>query len=112
MADYQDDSLIESSVDQLRKYSMDNDPTSIDGHVTAPHDIFSVPEIIDNILDLATSGSRVQAARVCQNWSSSSLDRIWRELPSILPLLELLSPLTAVANQWVRPGSHIDAKNV
>ncbi|KAG8863506.1 hypothetical protein FRB96_008246 [Tulasnella sp. 330] len=79
---------------------MDISTARIDKHATTPHVIFSIPEIIDNIMCLATSSSRAQAARVSQHWSSLSLGYIWRDLPSILPLLDLLSPLVTGFNRW------------
>ncbi|KAG8985685.1 hypothetical protein FRB94_001943 [Tulasnella sp. JGI-2019a] len=69
-------------------------------HITIGYNVFSIPEILGNILDLASSQSRVEAARVCRAWSSPALDQTWREIPGVFPLLALLAPMTVADGKW------------
>ncbi|KAG9026294.1 hypothetical protein FRB95_009014 [Tulasnella sp. JGI-2019a] len=52
-----------------------------------------VPEILDEILQLATPSTQAVAARICQRWSDCSLRWLWRDMKGFYPILELLSPL-------------------
>lgn len=41
------------------------------------------------------------AARVSRLWNDVALDYLWRDIKSILPLLEILSPLIKTKAEWV-----------
>ncbi|KAG8998578.1 hypothetical protein FRB93_013510 [Tulasnella sp. JGI-2019a] len=60
----------------------------------------AVPEILDEILQLATPSTQAAAARTCQYWSDCSLRWLWRRMESFYPLLELLSPLVCIDGTW------------
>ncbi|KAG8998582.1 hypothetical protein FRB93_013514 [Tulasnella sp. JGI-2019a] len=60
----------------------------------------AVPEILDEILQLATPSTQAAAAQTCQYWSDCSLRWLWRRMQSFYPLLELLSPLICTDNTW------------
>ncbi|KAG9001693.1 hypothetical protein FRB94_004572 [Tulasnella sp. JGI-2019a] len=60
----------------------------------------AVPEILDEILQLATPSMQVMAAQTCRWWSDCSLRWLWRHMESFYPLLELLSPLVRIGNTW------------
>ncbi|KAG8998594.1 hypothetical protein FRB94_001389 [Tulasnella sp. JGI-2019a] len=60
----------------------------------------AIPEILDEILQLATPSTQAAAAQTCQHWSDRSLRWLWRDMESFYPLLELLSPLTCIGDTW------------
>ncbi|KAG8998585.1 hypothetical protein FRB94_001398 [Tulasnella sp. JGI-2019a] len=60
----------------------------------------AIPEILDEILKLATPSTQAVAAQICQCWSDRSLRWLWRRMDSFYPLLELLSPLACTGNTW------------
>lgn len=66
-----------------------------------------IPEVLDVVLGYSSNGTLAVCTRVCSSWSSPSLDRLWRDMESIVPILELISPLRLVekedgSQQWVR----------
>ncbi|KAG8880774.1 hypothetical protein FRB97_000439 [Tulasnella sp. 331] len=63
------------------------------------HHALCIPEVLDHIFDLSGPSSKAAAAGVCQLWSSRALDRLWVEMPSILPLLELISPVVVLRQE-------------
>ncbi|KAG8944271.1 hypothetical protein FRC04_002067 [Tulasnella sp. 424] len=52
-----------------------------------------IPELVENIVSYLVRKDIVSAARVCRAWSEPALDQIWRNLPSIIPLFSLISPM-------------------
>ncbi|KAG9034473.1 hypothetical protein FRB95_013149 [Tulasnella sp. JGI-2019a] len=63
-----------------------------------------IPEILDEILRLATPSAQAAAAQTCQRWSHHSLRWLWRHMDSYYPLLEILSPLVG-SGSWYRKFS-------
>ncbi|KAG8988974.1 hypothetical protein FRB90_002462 [Tulasnella sp. 427] len=56
-----------------------------------------IPEILSEIFDhLPNRADAASAATVCRTWTSIALNRVWQDLPSVFPLLELLGPLMYV----------------
>ncbi|KAG8920924.1 hypothetical protein FRC01_000526, partial [Tulasnella sp. 417] len=53
----------------------------------------TVPELVDGVLSFATRPTLVSCALVCKRWSQVALDRLWKQLDSIFPLLELVTSL-------------------
>ncbi|KAG9034466.1 hypothetical protein FRB95_013142 [Tulasnella sp. JGI-2019a] len=60
----------------------------------------AVPEILDEILQLATPLTQAAAAQTSQYWSDCSLRWLWRHMESFYPLFELLSPLVCIDGTW------------
>ncbi|KAG9027834.1 hypothetical protein FRB95_007344 [Tulasnella sp. JGI-2019a] len=60
----------------------------------------SVPEILDEILRVATPSAQAAVAQTCQYWSDCSLRWLWRRMDSFYSLLKLLSPLECVNKTW------------
>lgn len=55
--------------------------------------VLAIPELNQNVFDLADRNTRAVAGRTCRAWSSPALDALYRSVESLLPLLHLLSPL-------------------
>ncbi|KAG8996390.1 hypothetical protein FRB94_008370 [Tulasnella sp. JGI-2019a] len=72
----------------------------------------SIPEVLDEILQQATSSAQAASAQTCQLWSSHSLKWLWRHMPTFYPTLELLSPLEMRSGAWEFKSdlSHVDWK--
>lgn len=64
-------------------------------------------ELVAAILDLVDPPTLAACARVCQSWKEPALDRLWRDMTSPVPLMEVLSPLHGSKvngkTSWVRP---------
>lgn len=45
------------------------------------------------ILDRLSRKELAIAARVCQAWREMALDKLWKDVPSLIPILSLLAPL-------------------
>lgn len=60
------------------------------------------PEILNRIFNYAALSECVNAAQVCRHWSATALDRVWRQLDSVVPLLKLLGPMTESHTGLVR----------
>lgn len=78
----------------------------------------SIPELLSTVFSLAEAPELATSARVCKKWSGLALDELWRDLESVLPLLDLLVDLELVrtasldpegneviANSFVEPGA-------
>ncbi|KAG8989718.1 hypothetical protein FRB90_002111, partial [Tulasnella sp. 427] len=50
----------------------------------------TVPELLELILSFASQSELVKSAIVCKFWSMLALDRLWKDLDSVFPLLELV----------------------
>ncbi|KAG8965350.1 hypothetical protein FRC03_000650 [Tulasnella sp. 419] len=61
--------------------------------VSASKHALTVSEILIYIFNEAKPAALVAAARVNRQWSEHALDRLWRNLESVVPLLEILAPL-------------------
>lgn len=59
----------------------------------AKHAALNLPEIVAGILEASDQADRAASARVCREWSTIALDKLWRSLDSLLPLFVLLSPV-------------------
>lgn len=55
--------------------------------------LFAVPELQDRIFSYNGRKDAAKCAQVCQGWLEIALDRTWRDLPAVQPLLRLLAPL-------------------
>lgn len=51
------------------------------------------PEVLRTIFTLSNRPTCAAAALVCSVWKELAVDVLWRHLPSMLPLLELMGPL-------------------
>ncbi|THH29010.1 hypothetical protein EUX98_g5183 [Antrodiella citrinella] len=71
-------------------------PTLANGSTLASHKVFQIPEIVELILSFLDDASNASNARVCKKWSDIALNLLWREVPDIQPLFEILSPLEQV----------------
>ncbi|KAG8937721.1 hypothetical protein FRC00_001621 [Tulasnella sp. 408] len=61
--------------------------------VPLPTDIAAaLEEILRLVLQFADKASLITAARVCRFWSHIAIGELWKVLPSIFPLLELVAP--------------------
>ncbi|KAH0836717.1 hypothetical protein J3R83DRAFT_8446, partial [Lanmaoa asiatica] len=57
------------------------------------HSALLIDEILQLIFEVILNDGKTplcRAARCCQAWKDPALDRIWRRLPSAVPLLSLL----------------------
>ncbi|KIO24569.1 hypothetical protein M407DRAFT_26082 [Tulasnella calospora MUT 4182] len=60
-----------------------------------------VPELLEMIIGNLAAKDIVLAARVCRTWSEPALDRIWREMRSLVPLFSLVRPMTQQSDgEW------------
>ncbi|KAL5480629.1 hypothetical protein ACEPAI_1900 [Sanghuangporus weigelae] len=55
--------------------------------------IFSVPELTSLIFDHLNKPALISCALVCKSWNELALDKLWKELDSLVPLISLLTPL-------------------
>lgn len=53
----------------------------------------AISEVLELTFSLCRRRDAVQCARVCTSWKDLALDRVWRDLESLLPLFEILAPL-------------------
>lgn len=68
------------------------------------------PELLEMIMEHQGRGTLASCVLVCRSWSDVALRRLWRELDSPMPLLELLAALhpietkegTGIHKAWVR----------
>ncbi|KAG8910825.1 hypothetical protein FRC01_006107, partial [Tulasnella sp. 417] len=51
------------------------------------------PELLLAVFSYAEQRELAAAARVCQKWSTLALDALWKDLDSVVPLVELVIPL-------------------
>ncbi|KIO26785.1 hypothetical protein M407DRAFT_23981 [Tulasnella calospora MUT 4182] len=51
------------------------------------------PEVMSMIFAMSDKPTCAAACLVCRRWSGAAMDELWRSLPSLLPLFELLGPL-------------------
>ncbi|KAG9000335.1 hypothetical protein FRB93_012729 [Tulasnella sp. JGI-2019a] len=59
-----------------------------------------VSEIVNQILQQVNKSTQASAARTCRFWSCIALDWLWRDMESLCPLFQLLSPLEAHEREW------------
>ncbi|KAG8911191.1 hypothetical protein FRC01_005863 [Tulasnella sp. 417] len=68
-----------------------------DGALVAASGSFSSPiqiiELIEEIMSYLLEPDLLSAARVCKTWSEPALNRLWRNLFSLVPLLSLIAPV-------------------
>jgi hypothetical protein len=72
------------------------------------HPALLVDEILQLIFEINLDdekSSLCRAARCCKAWKDPALDRIWRRLPSAVPLLSLLPGCSVEKGTIVRPQS-------
>lgn len=50
-------------------------------------------ELLSKIFEKSDQKDCAAAAIVCRQWSNAALDELWRSLPSLMPLLNLLGPI-------------------
>ncbi|KAG9050186.1 hypothetical protein FS837_007084 [Tulasnella sp. UAMH 9824] len=50
-------------------------------------------ELLSKIFEKSDKKGCAAAAIVCRRWSNAALDELWRSLPSLMPLLNLLGPI-------------------
>ncbi|KAG8843061.1 hypothetical protein FRB96_004378 [Tulasnella sp. 330] len=58
------------------------------------HRALSVSDILDEIIERLPNSGRAASARVSSRWLEPSLEKLWKNLNSILPLLKLVSALS------------------
>ncbi|KAG8938960.1 hypothetical protein FRC03_006767 [Tulasnella sp. 419] len=54
--------------------------------------VLGTPELLTCILEAALPEDQVSATVVCQAWNEQAVRVIWRDVPSVIPLLKLLAP--------------------
>lgn len=59
-------------------------------HWQLPVDPLAVPELLASILSFATSSTLASCAVMCKPWSQVALDKLWKHMDSVFPLLELV----------------------
>ncbi|KAG8940734.1 hypothetical protein FRC04_005058 [Tulasnella sp. 424] len=70
----------------------------------------NISEVVETILESADWKSLASCARVNRWWSEQALDRIWSEVPSFFPLMELLATLRYTNETGWRFASVITAE--
>ncbi|THV02460.1 hypothetical protein K435DRAFT_836332 [Dendrothele bispora CBS 962.96] len=66
------------------------------------HQALLIDEILENILDSCSDGNSLgRIARTCQAWKEPALNRLWRRLTCIVPLLQLIPGLKEVHGVYV-----------
>lgn len=50
-------------------------------------------EVLDTVMNFAENATLAACARVSSRWSALALDHLWRHMESIVPIMELISPL-------------------
>lgn len=59
------------------------------------------PEILNWVLLKTDQRERATAAQVSRQWSARSLDLLWKDLPCLLPLINIIKPLVYADKIWV-----------
>ncbi|KIO28995.1 hypothetical protein M407DRAFT_174702 [Tulasnella calospora MUT 4182] len=57
------------------------------------HEMLAIYDVLMHILSYSQQRDLAAAARVSRVWSDVALDCLWREIESVLPLVEILFPL-------------------
>lgn len=85
-----------------------NDPSNSHAN-SGTRRALEIPEVLESILACAENSTLASCATVSRSWTSIALDKLWRDLKCIVPLLEILSPLEAAIGdgggdmtEWVR----------
>ncbi|KAF5350264.1 hypothetical protein D9758_007794 [Tetrapyrgos nigripes] len=69
------------------------------------HQALLIDEIFENVLDSCSDGhSLSRIARTCRAWNDPALDRLWKRLTCIVPLLNLIPGLAKVDGVYVSLG--------
>ncbi|KAF9490490.1 hypothetical protein BDN71DRAFT_1454178 [Pleurotus eryngii] len=66
--------------------------------------VLSNPELLGHIFSASTLHATTVHARVCKAWFELAIEIIWREVPDLTCLLQLLSPLSVVDEVESREG--------
>lgn len=62
------------------------------------------PELLGHIFSASTLHANTVHARVCKAWFELAIEIVWREVPDLTCLLQLLSPLLVVDEVESREG--------
>ncbi|KAG9012729.1 hypothetical protein FRB93_001282 [Tulasnella sp. JGI-2019a] len=62
------------------------------------HPALSVPDILEEIMGRSSNSTRAVAACLSSQWLDVALEKLWKDLDSVLPLLKLISPLSGGGN--------------
>lgn len=57
------------------------------------HSVLGIHELVLVFLRTLDRKSLVEAALTCQAWTEPALDNLWSDLPSLYPLVHVLSPI-------------------
>ncbi|KAF4583633.1 hypothetical protein EYR38_002388 [Pleurotus pulmonarius] len=57
--------------------------------------VLTTAELLGKILEYSNPAQNYRNALVSKNWSNEALNILWRTLPSLVPLLKLLGPMTS-----------------
>lgn len=71
------------------------------------HILLGIPELVLAFLKTLDRKSLLRAALTCRAWKEPALDTLWKDLPSLYPLIQVLSPIAQRVNGskslgWVR----------
>ncbi|KAG8950602.1 hypothetical protein FRC03_012798, partial [Tulasnella sp. 419] len=87
--------------------SFESDGPGVDYVITAQERALFLLDILNSIFSFLRPAQLVVAAQISRIWSDCALDLLWRNLPTIVPLLELLAPLSVSRESsgdcWVLP---------
>lgn len=50
--------------------------------------------MLEQVIELLPNGGKAASARVSAKWSDIAIASLWKDLDNVLPLLQLISPLT------------------
>lgn len=70
------------------------------------HRALLIDEILRDIFEFCLESGRgtlVQVARSCKSWKDPALDKIWRRLSWVGPLLDLIPGLSYIEGVYVSP---------
>ncbi|KAF4586588.1 hypothetical protein EYR40_010600 [Pleurotus pulmonarius] len=70
---------------------------------TATDLALATTELLGQIFYHCPVSQNYRNALVCKTWSDEALSEVWRELKSLLPLLNLLAPLSSYAEEGMPP---------
>ncbi|KAG8986311.1 hypothetical protein FRB94_002893 [Tulasnella sp. JGI-2019a] len=94
------------SITQDNEYKSESSPSPSPSGLRRPykiftspsHQAFSIPDILEEILERSSDSARAVAARLSSQWLDVALEKLWKDLDSVLPLLKLISPLSGGGN--------------
>lgn len=90
------------------KSAMRSERTVLKVMILAAHSsVIEIPEILAEVFEGLPPSSKAAAACVCRQWSEIVLDKLWRDLDSVIPLFNLVGRTKILSQPMQRQKSEL-----